>query len=262
MVSERDRIISVANYLESLGIEVNIGKNKARGNRGIFLFNTKNQFNRIDISNTVKEEKVLQTIIHEYSHYIHRMYDSAMNSLDFVFGNYDGVIENELINITVNTISKITAKEIFAEKEKTTKQIKEISNVIKSNSVYKSAKSFDEIKKSISYPLKYLANYDKVKIFNKNFSIENIDEYSLTNMEKQYLILKSKQRKLRRINSKISKLNKYYIKPSELFARFAETYFTDINTAKRIAPESCKKFEEIIKSKTIPEFYEFSKLLN
>ena len=36
MVSERNRIIRLKEYFESLGIEVNIGKNKARGNKGFF----------------------------------------------------------------------------------------------------------------------------------------------------------------------------------------------------------------------------------
>ena len=36
MASERNRILDVLNYVESCGIEVNIGKNKARGNKGFF----------------------------------------------------------------------------------------------------------------------------------------------------------------------------------------------------------------------------------
>ena len=37
MADKRDRILELTKYIESLGVQVNLGKNKARGNKGIFL---------------------------------------------------------------------------------------------------------------------------------------------------------------------------------------------------------------------------------
>ena len=36
MVSTRNRILNLVDYIESTGIVVNIGKNKAQGNKGFF----------------------------------------------------------------------------------------------------------------------------------------------------------------------------------------------------------------------------------
>ena len=51
-------------YLKSIGIVVNT-RTKARGNRGFFCRN------RIDISKNVEEERFMDTLAHEFAHYIH-----------------------------------------------------------------------------------------------------------------------------------------------------------------------------------------------
>jgi transposase len=66
-----------------------------------------------------------------------------------------------------------------------------------------------------------------------------------------YLKLKSKQRALKRVNSKISRLNKYYNSPTELFARSFELYIADSNKLLRIAPNVHKEFEKTLKENKI-----------
>ena len=84
MVSERDRILNLKNYLRTFGVDINIGKTKARGNKGIFI-GRKNSY-RIDVSRDISEDKIFPVIIHEFVHYVHYIYDSSLKSLEFVFG--------------------------------------------------------------------------------------------------------------------------------------------------------------------------------
>ena len=69
MACERNRIIVLKEYLSSLDINVNIGKNKARGHKGVFMRSFNNY--RIDISDNVPEENVISVVLHEFAHYIH-----------------------------------------------------------------------------------------------------------------------------------------------------------------------------------------------
>ena len=59
-------------YFKSLGITVHTGT-KARGHQGFFLKN------RIDISKNVPENRVVQTLMHEFAHYIHSKLEPDMN---------------------------------------------------------------------------------------------------------------------------------------------------------------------------------------
>ena len=93
-------------------------------------------------------------------------------------------------------------------------------------------------------PYKYLLKYDKVKYFNDIFSADKIDEnLRLNDVQKAYIKLKSKQRALRRVNCRISRLNKYYNNPTELFARFIDAYYTKPEMTQKLAPESCLKLK-------------------
>ncbi len=92
--------------------------------------------------------------------------------------------------------------------------------------------------------MRYLLKYDRVKLIEgfstKIYSIDNLD----SSLEVQsYLKLKSLQRALKRVNSRINRLNKYYNSPTELFARALEIYITDRNTFIQKAPELVKYFD-------------------
>ena len=115
MVSERDRIIELSRYFNSLGIEVNIGKNKAQGNKG--FFKSQGDSFRIDISKGLDDAAILSTLVHEYAHYIHYQYDKSLKALGFLTTNFTDVMQEELLNLTVLSIPKESIKPFFLQKE-------------------------------------------------------------------------------------------------------------------------------------------------
>ncbi len=235
MVSTRDRILKLKEYLTSLGISVNIGKNKARGHNGFFMHSFDNY--RIDVAKNLSEDSVISTILHEYAHYIHYCYDKSLKSLEFIFGDMNDDLKEELIKVTVNGVSKEFASKIIARKESVADELKNLSNKMKQiQPEFKLSEKNTKIEKNIKGALKYLLKYDKVKYFDNIYSVDDVDNYSIGDIEKLYIQIKSKQRLLKRINSKISKINKYYNQPSELFARFIDSYYTQPELTKKIAP--------------------------
>ena len=61
-----------------------------------------------------------------------------------------------------------------------------------------------------------------------------------------YIKLCSMQRKQSKLSRRINKLNKYYEKPTELFARFVQGYFTNPETVSTVAPITTKRFNELM----------------
>ena len=236
MVSQRNRIIELEKYLVSIGIDINIGKNKARGHKGVFMH--RSDYSRIDISKNLNDEDILSVLLHEFAHYIHYSYDSSLKSLDFIFDEYTDEIKEELIKVTISDVSKEFATSLYEKKQSLMSEIKDLSNEIKKRyPEFKLSENFRLIEKSFTNPLKYLLKYDRVKIFNKLYSIDNLDkDFFVDKEQKDYILLKSKQRYLKRINSRINRLNKYYNNSSELFARFVSMYYTKPEKVKRLAP--------------------------
>ena len=116
MASERNRVSSLVEYIKSLGIEVNLEKNKAQGHRG--FFKAIGQKFRIDISKGMTNECITRTLIHEFAHYIHFNYDKSLKSLEFIFGeNWNEYLE-DLINLTVDIIPKSSISPLFDKKIK------------------------------------------------------------------------------------------------------------------------------------------------
>ena len=99
---------------------------------------------------------------------------------------------------------------------------------------------------------------DRASKFTKIYGIEDLelDESCLL-----YIKLKSKQRELRRINSRITKLNKYYNLPTELFARSFELFVDNSDALKLKAPTIFNFYQEAINTNKIPLLTEFTKLL-
>ena len=116
MVSQRNRIINLVNYLETLGIVVNMGKNKARGNKGFFKVVNNNY--RIDIANNLTEDAILRVLVHEFAHYVHYKNDKSLKSLDFILPNLNDDLHEELISLTVESIPKESIKPLFDIKER------------------------------------------------------------------------------------------------------------------------------------------------
>ena len=242
MASERNRSLELKEYFSKLGIDVKMGKTKARGHRGVFM----HSFNkyRIDISKNLDEPSVLSTMLHEFAHYVHYKYDKNLKSLDFVFGDFTDDIKEELIKVTVQEIPKDFAMELYNIKNSINNEIKNLLTQIKiSLPNFKLSEKNKEIERTLSNPIKYLLRYDNVKCFNHLYSVDNIEsDYNLTDIQKNYIKIKSKQRALKRINSKICRLNKYYNNNSELFARFVDAYYTKPELIQKIAPNACAKF--------------------
>ena len=258
MVSERNRILNVKNYIETLGIKVNLGKNKARGHKGFF----KAQGNslRIDISTGLDDSAVLRTLAHEFAHYIHYTYDNKLKSLDFLSENFSNEMLEEMLNLTVLSLPKDSVKPLFVQKEMLEKEIGVIRNELlllfptqKEDLIYK--KIEQEINK---HSYKYLIKYDNVKIHTpfliKTYSIHDLEAKESI---KLYLNLLSKQRLLKRIKSKIARANKYYNQPTELWARSFEYYATKSNIFFEKCPNLARLYEEIYHSGRIPSLTGF-----
>ncbi len=236
MACERNRILILIlkEYLSSLGISLNIGKNKARGHKGIFMRSYNNY--RIDISDNVLEDNIISVVLHEFAHYIHYLGDRTLKSLDFFFDNFNDDIKEELIKITVNEVPKDFASALYTKKNVLSEEIKTLVKNIKCYEPnFKLSEKHKEYER-ISYPFRYLLKYDRVKFDGKLYSVDKLNDYPLSEEEILYLLIKSKQRAISRINSKISRLNKYYNSPSELFARFIASYYTNPEYTSEAAP--------------------------
>lgn len=251
MVSERDRIINLVNYLESCGIVVNIGKNKARGNRGFFKAVGKDF--RIDISKNQPTKNVISTLAHEFAHFLHYNYDKTLKSLNFIFENEEDLLA-ELLSITVDLIPKENIKPLFDKQTLLKKEISEISELlIRDYPDLKVSRDYDKLENKIKKtPLRYLLKYDRVKVC-ELFGVKyySVEELSTNSDVEIYLKLKSKRRALRKIDAKISRLNRYYNAPTELFARAFEMFIGDKARLESIAPLVAKAFEEALESRKI-----------
>ena len=235
MVGERNRILELKEYLSSLGIKLNIGKTKARGNKGVFMHSLDNF--RIDISKDLKEDSVLSVMLHEFAHYIHYNYDKSLKKLDFIFENYTEDLQEELINITVQDVPKDFAAALYNRKNLVSNDLQKIVKEIKLYIPdFKISENNKNIESHLNLPIKYLLRYDKVNYYGKIYSIDKLSDYGLNCVEQLYLDIKSKQRILKRLNSRINRLNKYYNNPTELFARFVEYYYMKHEYIQKVAP--------------------------
>lgn len=246
---------NVVEFLKSLNIEVKTNT-KARGNQGLY------QKNRIDISKNLKDERAIEVLVHEFAHHIHYKIDKDFlktgGSLENIFNTDDiTIIKDELINVT-NLIDKNSRLKIFEEaKISTSKTIKSMQNSIKNDyPEFMRSKKFVEFEKYVgNSDAKYLVKYDAIRISHGFFfkkerilSVKNIDEDfpEMPKAFKTYIKLCSAQRKQSKLTRRINKLNKYYEKPTELFARFVQGYFSNPQTVSTVAPLSTKRFLELL----------------
>ena len=93
----------------------------------------------------------------------------------------------------------------------------------------------------------------------KNYSVDDLENDSL---EAVYLKLKSRRRNLKKINTKISRLNKYYNSTTELFARSFELYITDKKLLNKIAPKVADAYEQVLSKNCIPMLSNFVSKVN
>lgn len=246
MAGERDRILNLAEYIRKQGVSVNIGVNKARGNKGFFKTNDK-AF-RIDVSKGLDDKEVLRVLVHEFAHYI---FHKNCIETDF-YKKY----EEELIKLTVDSIPKSSIEPLFEKKTAIKENISKISKKIKVS--YPNIKLSDKknkLEKEINKTeLKYLLKYDSVKVLKcfstKIYSIKNLesDFMNINPVYADYIRLNSAKRFLARINSRISRLNRYYNTPTELFARSLEYFILRPDYMKNTTPDLYKYYESTSKS--------------
>ena len=241
-------------YIKNLGLTVNTAT-KARGHRGFFLNN------RIDISKNIEENKIVPTLLHEFAHYIHYKIEPEINksggTLNKIFNSDNPIYKSELEKVTQFVDENSRLVNLYNQKHQLKEKIDIEEYVIKKYfPEFKRSEPFKLIEKIIKKSeMKYLLKYDRVKIWNGSLSLktrvistDNV-ENDFPNYEKyvySYLKLKSYQRKLNKISSRISKYNKYYSSPTEMFARFVEGLYLDEEWVEALAPETVKKFYELL----------------
>ena len=246
---------NIIEFLRALNIEVKTNT-KARGNNGIY------QKNRIDVARGLTEEQAIDVLVHEFAHHIHYKIDKDFlkngGSLENIFNTSNLVeIKEELKNVT-NLIDKNSRLNIFLKaKEEASNQIKGMQSAIKRDYPnFLRSKKFPEFEKYIkSSDAKYLVKYDAIRLIQGFFfkkerilTVKNI-ETDFPDMPKAfqlYIRLCSMQRKQSKITRRIGKLNKYYEKPTELFARYVQGYFSNPETISTIAPNTTKRFNELL----------------
>lgn len=257
---------NIAEFLRSLNIEVKTNT-KARGNNGLY------QRNRIDIARGLKEEKAISVMVHEFAHHIHYKIDKDFvktgGSLECLFNtNNIDTIREELSKVT-DSLDKNSRTNIFLRaKEETSNTIKGMQKAIQRDFPdFQRSKKFSEFEKYIkNSDAKYLVKYDAIKLMSgfffkkeKILTVKNI-ENDFPDMPKAfqlYIRLCSMQRKQSRITRRLNKLNKYYDKPTELFARFVEGYFSNPTQIEQIAPSTTIRFKELLRDGYYRELKDF-----
>lgn len=242
-------------YLKNLGLEVHTST-KARGHQGFYIKK------RIDISKNISPQRVVPTLLHEFAHYVHSRIEQSVEknggSLEVIFDDkFTSVYEQELKSVT-NFVDIHSKFEKLNEHKKIIKdKISDYERVIKMTyPKFMRSKKFKEFDRYIKFSdAKYLLKYDRVKLL-KGFLFKKYVLLSVDNIEKDfedmpiefaaYIKLKSCQKRQARISAKINRMNKYYMKPTELFARFIEGLYIDKEQVKKLAPCTYNRFYELL----------------
>lgn len=230
-------------YISSLGITVNT-VTKARGNKGFF------KEGRIDVSKNLDDDSAVRVLVHEFAHYINFRLDDKLKSLAIVLGDDSEITKKELLEVTKFVDNNAHCAVLNEEKERLKTKIKFLTDTIKT--VYPKFSLSEEFKEFKRYArwsdLAYLEKYDRVKIqklfSHKIYSISDVkkDFPDIPDVFVNYLKLRSQQRKRAKISRRISKMNKYYSEPCELFARFVEGLYIDAGRVKELAPNAYNSF--------------------
>lgn len=244
-------------YFKSLGLTVHTGT-KARGHQGFFLKN------RIDISKNIPENRVVQTLLHEFAHYIHSKLEPDMNktggTLSMLFKTDSSIFFDELIKVTNFVDENSLFIKLYEHKDRVKSKILEYENIIKTcYPKFQRSKKFKEFEKYIKKSeARYLLKYDRVKLVKGGFFRKTVKLYTIDNIEHDfndmpkafaaYIRLRSYQKKQSRISSRINRYKKYYEKPAELFARLVEGLYLDKEWVETIAPNVTKRFYELLNS--------------
>ena len=244
-------------YLRSIGIEVHTST-KARGNQGFYMRN------RIDISKNILPERLMPTLLHEFAHYIHSKIEPFMErnggTLEVIFDDDNtSFYEKELLEVTKFVDKNSKCEMLEQHKQAIKEKINTYERLIKERFPnFMRSKKFAEFDRYIKGSnARYLLKYDRVKLISGGlnrkteiYSIDNIEK-DFSDMPKEfvaYIRLKSYQKRQSRVSSKINRMDKYYSKPTELFARFVEGLYIDEEKIKTLAPNTYKRFYDLLSS--------------
>jgi hypothetical protein len=256
-------------YFKTLGIQV-YTNTKARGHQGFYVKN------RIDISKNTKEERIIPTLLHEFAHFIHEKLEKGMaktgGTLEVLFcATHIALIEKELMAVTNFVDENSLCKRLTQHKQQLKDKIKKQESIIKLYyPKFMRSKKFKEFDKFIrKSKAKHLLSYDRVKFvsrFLRHIEILSIDNLEIDFPEMPtaycaYIRLKSLQRKQARNSRRINHLNKYYSKPTELFARLVEGLYLDNEKTQQLAPLACERFSELIEKGYYFELQEVFQLI-
>ena len=243
-------------YLRTLGLEVHTST-KARGHQGFFCNN------RIDISKNTPEHRVIPTMMHEFAHYIHYQIEPDMpktgGTFKILFQSDSPVIEKELFKVTNFVDENSLCVKLYEHKDRIREKINDYDKIIKkSYPNFQRSKKFREFDKYIKRSdARYLLKYDRVKVtggfpwfVQKIYTINTIEECfpDMPEAFAAYIRLKSFTRKQSRISARINRLNKYYKRPTELFARFVEGLYLDREWVEAIAPFTSQRFFDLLEN--------------
>jgi len=251
-MNEKDLIV----YFKSLGLTVNT-TTKARGNLGFFMKN------RIDISKNVPPARMVPTLLHEFAHFVHYGLEPDINKTGGtflkLFNEENPLFEAELIKVTNFVDENSLCVRLYEHKDLIKNKIKEYEKIIKSDyPKFMRSKRFKEFDKYIKKSnAGYLLKYDRVKLltgfWRKRCTIISTDtiETDFPDIPKAfaaYIRLHSCQKKQKRISARINRLQKYYKRPAELFARLVEGLYIDKEWVCALAPYSSEKFYKLLYS--------------
>lgn len=274
MVENCNRIDAVllkkrlTDYIKATGTDVRLNT-KARGHHGFCTGK------RIDVSKNLSDEKTVEVLIHEFAHYSHFLLEPALirtgGNLSVLFDmpDIDG-LKVELRAVTELVYDMRPLEKITALKCSNDEEVRILRTAVKA--VYPDFKSSEKFPPFIKYARKsnarWLLKYDVVKIPGflffqpKLISVKTLDDDfpGMPEVFKNYLRLKSAQRRGRRLSSRIRAINSYLDKPGELFARFVQAYVLYPERTRSLAPRASAIFEKLLSTDFYPGLKNFLEL--
>ena len=258
-------------YFENLGLDVHTST-KARGHQGFFLHK------RIDVSKNISKERKIPTLVHEFAHYIHSIIEPRMErtggTLEFIFNDENvEVYQKELLKVTDFVDANSRCEKLEHHKKLIKSKIIEYEDIIKARyPKFMRSKKFKEFDKYIKgSKAKYLLKHDRVKLIS-GILFKKIEIYTIDSIEKDfvdiprefaaYIRLKSCQKRQARVSARINKLKKYYARPTELFARFVEGLYLDPDRVRSVAPQTYKRFYELLEDDYYPHLSRIFEILH
>lgn len=172
------------------------------------------------------------------------------------------ILEQELLAVTNFVDEHSHNHKLKAHKEQIKKKIKTLEGEIKKYyPKFMRSKKFKEFDKYIKKSkARYLLRYDRVKFVSPNLFglLKKIEIFAIENLEHDfpemptafcaYIRLKSAQKKQARISARINKMNKYYSRPTELFARLVEGLYINKEKTQELAPNSTTQFLKLLET--------------